>query len=158
MGSLLLFEKGLCLLRNSAYRAGGCTCTAADAGICIDLVLTIAHADSAYGTIGSTGTTCYTLTADNECHNDILLIVRPQPLDTNLSILYLYYNTTKVAKQALIHKNSQQLSRNIARNSSGMMHSLNRSRIPESPLPSGCSPHPAYQRLRAGKESRGPSI
>lgn len=61
------------ILCDSTNRALTCAGTAADALICIDFKLSVAHADSANGALCLTSSTCYTSITNNKCHNLFLL-------------------------------------------------------------------------------------
>jgi len=61
------------ILCDSTNRALTCAGTAADALICIDFKLSVAHADSTNGALCLTSSTCYTSITNNKCHNLFLL-------------------------------------------------------------------------------------
>ena len=76
------------LLGDSADRALTCAGTAADADVCINLELAVAHADSANRALSLTSTASYTSITDNICHNNFLLLC-----DKFISIAFLHCNT-----------------------------------------------------------------
>ena len=61
---------------DSAHRTCSCAGSAANAAICIDLVLSVAGSDSAYRTFSFTGSVANAGIRNNVCHDRILLTVR----------------------------------------------------------------------------------